>query len=46
LKKGLKGKGNGQIVEVMPGNETIILARVKNMDVETLKFPPQIGIKI
>ena len=46
LKKPYKGKGNGQIVEVLPGEEKIILARVKNAPIKSLKFPPQLGIKI
>lgn len=46
LKKSFKGKGNGQTVIVEPGQEEIILARVKNVSIKSLKFPPQLGIKM
>ena len=46
LKKPFKGKGNAQILEVLPGQEKIILARVRNVPIKSLKFPPQLGIKI
>lgn len=46
LKKEFKGKGNGQTLIVEPGHEEIILARVNNVSMRSLKFPPQLGIKM
>jgi hypothetical protein len=45
----LKGthKGQGQQrIEVHPGQEEIILARVDNQLIRSLKFPPKLGIKM
>lgn len=46
LKKGFKGRGNGQKVVVRPGEEEIILTRVKNISLTSLKFPPKLNISV
>lgn len=45
LKGEHKGKGK-QRVEVLPGQEEIILARVDNQLIRSMKFPPNLGIKM
>lgn len=45
LKGEYKSKGS-QRIEIAPGEEKIILARVKNETIKSLKFPPQLGIKM
>lgn len=45
LKGEFKGKGI-QRIEVLPGQEQIILARVDNKLIKSLKFPPTLGIKM
>lgn len=47
LKKDFKGKGDNQLLEVLPGEEKIILARVMNIPLKSLKFPPsKLGVKM
>lgn len=45
LKGEFKNVGN-QKVEILPGEEKIFLARVRNEVIESLKFPPTLGIKM
>ena len=45
LKGSFKNKGQ-QRIEVLPGSEEIILGRVKNELIKTMKFPPNLGIKM
>ena len=45
LKGPFKNKGT-QRIEVLPGQEEIILARVNNELIKSLKFPPTLGIKM
>ena len=45
LKKPHKGKGS-QKLEIWPGQEEIILARVENELIKSMKFPPNLGIKM
>ena len=45
LKGKHKGQGN-QRIEVLPGEEEIILARVNNQLIKSMKFPPNLGIKM
>jgi|LakMenEpi03Aug12_release.lakeMendotaPanAssembly.Ray.scaffolds.fasta_scaffold1272351_2 hypothetical protein len=45
LKGEFKGAGNLK-VEILPGEEKIFVARVRNEVIESLKFPPTLGIKM
>lgn len=45
LKKEFKGKGS-QVLKVLPGEKKIILARIVNENLNTVKFPPPMDIKI
>lgn len=45
MKKPFKGKGE-QTIEIMPGNEEVILLRIKNSDVKEIKFPPPMDLQI
>lgn len=46
LKKPFKRKGEGQVFEVNPGEQKIIVARVMNDNPTNLKFPPKMSYKI
>lgn len=46
MKKPWKRKGDNQSFEVLPGNEKIIVVRVKNDTPNTLKWPPKISYKL
>lgn len=45
LKKPFKGKGE-QTIEILPGQEEIILLRVKNSEIKEIKFPPPMDLQI
>lgn len=45
LKKPHKGKGKIEL-EVMPGEEEIVVARVKNGEYEKMMFPPPLLIEM
>ena len=45
LKKPYKGKGKFEL-EVKPGEEKVLVARVKNGPLEPMKFPPALDIEI
>ena len=46
LKKPYKRKGDQQHIEVLPGEEKIIVVRVKNDNPTELKWPPKISYKM
>ena len=45
MKKPYKGKGKFEL-EVKPGEEKVLVARVKNGPLEPMKFPPALDIEI
>lgn len=46
LKKPWKRRGDGQTFEVKPGEQKIIIVRIKNDTPTTLKWPPKISYKL
>ena len=46
LKKPYKRKGDGQKITVLPGEEKVIVVRVKNDTPTQLKWPPKLSYKI